>query len=85
MTCGLCGAMRNVAPWGSGGQYHGEVQNWSPGSQYGVKNGIQELYDQYKRYPSWSTPRPLWPSHLIQYPGKPPAVMQTLQPWPWHP
>ena len=85
MTCRLCGAMHHVGPWGSGGQYHGEVQNWSPGSQYGVKSGIQDLYDQYKRYPSWSTPRPLWPSHLIQYPGKPPAVMQTLQPWPWHP
>ena len=85
MTCGLCGAMHHVSPWRPSEQYHGVVQNWSPGSQYGVKNRIQDLYDQYKRYPSWSTPRPLWPSHFIQYPGKPPAVMQTLQPWPWHP
>ena len=81
MTCGLCGVMHHVSPWRSGVQYHGEVQNWRP-SQYGDKNGIQ---DQYKSYTSWSTRRPLWPSHFIQYPGKPPAVMQTLQPWPWHP
>ena len=72
MTCGLCGAMRNVAPWRSGGQYHGVVQNWRPGSQYGQYN---------RRYPTLSTPRPIWPNHFIQYAGKPPAVRQSLLPW----
>ena len=76
MTCGLCGAMHHVSPWGPGGQYNGEVQNWKHGVEYGQYN---------RRHPTWSTPRPLWPSHLIQYPGKPLAVMQTLLPWPWHP
>ena len=44
MTCGLCGAMHHVSPWRPSEQYHGVVQNWSPGSQYGVKNRIQDLY-----------------------------------------
>ena len=72
MTCGLCGAMHHVSPWRSGGQYHGVVQNWRPGSQYGQYN---------RRYPTWSTPRPLWPNHFIQYAGKPLAVRQSLIPW----
>ena len=34
VTCGLCGAMYSVRPWGSGGQYHG--------------NGIQDPYRRYQ-------------------------------------
>ena len=45
MTCGLCGAMQHVAPWGPSGQYNGVIQNWKPGAQYGVKNGKQDFYD----------------------------------------
>ena len=44
MTCGLCGAMHHVSPWRPSEQYHEVVQNWNPDSQYGVKNGIQDLY-----------------------------------------
>ena len=71
MTCRLCGAMHHVGPWGSGGQYHREVQNWRHGSQYGGRHGMQDLYrpygsyGQYKRYSSWSTPRPLWINYFI--------------------
>ena len=42
MTCGLCGAMYRVGPWGSGGQYHGPV------SQYGEKHGTQDHTGQHQ-------------------------------------